>query len=268
MAISLTRRTAIAGAAVAALATTAVTVAMPAEAGSHHAPKPTIVLVHGAFADSSSWNGVIERLRRDGYPVRAVANPLRGVANDATYVKNTLATISGPVVLVGHSYGGAVITNAAAGEPDVKSLVYIAAFAPATGESLAGLGERPVDHPIDPLPLLTVPTPETQGADLYVDPAQFRAAFAADVDRNEAADMAVAQRPIAAAAFGEPSAAEAWKSIPSWTLITKQDKAINPELQRFMATRAKAHTTEVNASHAVMVSHPDAVTRVIEQAAR
>ena len=125
-----------------------------------------------------------------------------------------------------------------------------------------------MEYPIDPLPLLTVPTPESQGADLYVDPAKFRAAFAADVDRTEAGDMAVAQRPIASAAFGEPSAAEAWKTIPSWTLITRQDKAINPELQRFMAARAKAHTTEVNASHAVMVSRPDAVTRVIEQAAK
>ncbi|GAA2676831.1 alpha/beta fold hydrolase [Actinoplanes palleronii] len=240
--------------------------AVPAMATTHEKPKPTVVLVHGAFADSSSWTAVTRQLRKDGYPVRAIANPLRGIASDAAYVSSFLKGIDGPIVLVGHSYGGAVIDNAAVTDPDVKSLVFIGAYVPAKGETLGELNARVVEHPVPALPV--VPTEVPGGVDLSIDPAQFRAAFAADVDKTVAADMAIAQRPISAAAFGEPSAAAAYTTIPSWTLITRNDQAIAPDLQRFMAARAKATVTEVNASHAVMVSKPSAVTKIIEQAAR
>jgi pimeloyl-ACP methyl ester carboxylesterase len=223
------------------------------------------VLVHGAFADSSSWNGVIDRLSKDGYPVRAAADPLQGIASDAAAVKSLVDSVGGPVILVGHSYGGAVISEAAAGDPNVKALVYIAAFAPDTGESLASLSAKPVPHPIAPLPLVQVPT--TAGADLYIDPAQFRSVFAADVPKEKAAEMAATQRPLNADAFTETATVAAWKTIPSWFLVANQDKAIGPDLEHFMAARAKSHTVAVNGSHAVMVSHPAEVTHLIEAAA-
>ncbi|WP_250037111.1 alpha/beta fold hydrolase [Paractinoplanes maris] len=241
--------------------------ALPADATPNHQAKPTIVLVHGAFADSSSWNGVIERLRRDGYPVRAAATPLRGIATDAASVKSLVDFIGGPVVLVGHSYGGAVISTAAAGDPAVKSLVYIAAFAPDEGETVGALSAKPVPDPIAALPLQQVPT-GPQSADLYLEPAKFRSVFAADVDPATAATMAATQEPVNAAAFAEPAPAAAWKTIPSWYLVARNDKAIAPNLERFMAARAKSRTVEVNSSHAAMVSHPEQVTRLIEAAAR
>ncbi|MFI5938201.1 alpha/beta fold hydrolase [Actinoplanes sp. NPDC051494] len=262
----VTRRKAIIGVTAAALVTAGLAVAMPADAAQHHRPKPTVVLVHGAFADSSGWNGVVARLREDGYPVRAAANPLRGIASDAASVRSLVSTISGPVVLVGHSYGGAVISAAAAGNSNVKSLVYVAAFVPDAGESLGALGATEVDHPIPPLTLDQVPT--AGGTDLYIKPSAFRAEFAADVKAGTAADMAATQRPLDAAAFAEPATVATWKTVPSWYLVAKQDKAIAPDLERFMAKRAGSHTTEINSSHAAMVSHPDAVTRIIEAAAR
>lgn len=259
MRIFLSRRAAILGAATLALLGG---VTVPAVASTGEQAEPTVVLVHGAFADSSSWTPVGRRLRKDGYPVVAVANPLRGIRSDAAYVSSFLGSIDGPIVLVGHSYGGAVITNVATTDLDVKSLVYIAGFAPAKGEALGELSEP--DAPELPL----VPTPVPGGVDLTLDPAWFRAVFAADVDNSTAADMAATQRPVSAAAFGEPSTAEAFREVPSWYLVTRQDQVIPADQQRFMAKRAQSRTTEVNASHAAMVSRPGAVTTIIEQAAR
>ena len=265
------RRTALAVLAL-ALAGIGVVAATPADATTHPSTaKPTVVFVHGAFADSSGWDGVMRRLRKEGYPVRAASNPLRGLAGDATYVADFLHSINGPVILVGHSYGGAVITNAAAGAPNVKALVYVAAFAPDTGESLGALSMRTVEHQVPPLPLERVMFTEPDGStgvDLYLKTAEFRAAFAADVDPATAADMAATQRPIDAAAFGSTSGSPAWKDIPSWYLVATRDQAIAPDLERYMAARAGSHTIEVNSSHAAMVSHPGAVAQLIEQADR
>ncbi|MYV97818.1 alpha/beta hydrolase [Streptomyces sp. SID3343] len=243
----------------------------PASATTHNGPKPTVVLVHGAFADASGWDDVVTRLIHDGYPVRALANPLRGLASDSAYIHSFLNTIPGPVVLVGHSYGGAVITNAAIGNKQVKALVYVAAFAPDSGEDVTGLLARPVAHPAPPLPAQPVPYAlpgGTSGVDIYLDPAKFRAAFAADVPAKTAARMAVEQRPIDAGANAGVTAEAAWHTIPSWYLVAKQDRAIAPDLQRFMAARVHAHVTEINSSHAAMVSHPATVTRLIEAADR
>jgi len=233
--------------------------------------RPTVVLVHGAWADASSWNGVTERLLDEGYEVRAIANPVEDLTTDAETVADFLRTLDGPVVVVGHSYGGAVITNAAAGDADVKALVYVAAFAPDAGESLGELINRPVAHPIPALPLrpVTVTEPDgSTGTDLYLDPATFRATFAADVDPDTAANLAATQRPVDAAGFVGVSGTPAWKTIPSWYLVATRDRALAPDLERFMAARAGAHTVEVNSSHIAMVSHPDAVTRLIERADR
>jgi pimeloyl-ACP methyl ester carboxylesterase len=229
-------------------------------------PRPTVVLVHGAFADSSSWDGVISRLERQGYPVIGVANPLRGLADDSAYVSSVLDTIPGPVILVGHSYGGAVITDAAVGHPNVKALVYIAAFAPDQGESgLAILGEYPGSQLS---PALTV-RPFPGGQDAYVNPADFRQVFAADVPAGKARLMAAGQRPVALAAFAEPSSTPAWKTIPSWFLVAGADRAIPPAAEQAMALRAGSHTEVIRgASHAVLVSHPGATAHVIEAAAR
>ncbi|MFJ3446583.1 alpha/beta fold hydrolase [Streptomyces sp. NPDC086081] len=232
--------------------------------------KPTVVLVHGAFADSSSWNGVIKRLRHEGYPVAAPANPLRGLANDSDYLESYLRSVKGPIVLVGHSYGGSVISDAAAGNSQVKALVYIAAFIPDRDETPAQLGEK---FPGATLPsaLDAVPYPlpgGSTGTDLYVQKDKFHDAFAADVPKSIADLMAVTQRPLAASVFDEKATETAWKTIPSWDLVTTEDHAIAPAEQRFMAQRAHAHTIEINSSHAAPVSHPGAVTRLIEQAAR
>jgi len=234
--------------------------------------KPTIILVHGAFADSSGWDGVINRLRDDGYPVRAAPDPLLGLAFDADTVRAYINSIPGPKILVGHSYGGAVITQAASGDPDVKALVYVAAFAPARGERLNQLLMRRVAHPIPPLPLLPVKVKQPDGTtrtDIYLDPSQFRTRFAADVPQRVAADLVATQPPTSAAAFtAKLTVTPAWKTIPSWYLVAKQDKAIAPDLERFMAARIHAHTSEINGSHAVYISHPEAVAQLIEQAAR
>ena len=229
-------------------------------------PRPTVVLVHGAFADSSSWDAVIRRLERRGYPVIGVANPLRGLAGDSAYVSSVLDTIPGPVVLVGHSYGGAVITDAAVGHSNVKALVYIAAFAPDQGESgLAILGEYPGSQ----LPPALAVRPFPGGQDAYVNPADFRRVFAADVPAGEARLMAAGQRPVALAAFAEPSSTPAWKTVPSWFLVAGADRAIPPAAEQAMALRAGSHTEVIpGASHAVLVSHPDATAHVIEAAAR
>ncbi|MET8977354.1 alpha/beta hydrolase [Streptomyces sp. NPDC004539] len=246
-------------------ALSAATPAGPASAAPS-APRPTVVLVHGAFADSSSWDAVMSRLERQGYPVIGVANPLRGLAADSAYVSSVLDTLPGPVILVGHSYGGAVITDAAVGHPNVKALVYIAAFAPDQGESgLAILGQYPGSR----LPPSLTVRPFPGGQDAYVDPADFRQVFAADVPAGKARLMAAGQRPVALAAFAEPSGAPAWKTVPSWFLVAGADRAIPPAAEQAMARRAGSHTVVVRgASHAVLVSRPGTTAHVIETAAR
>jgi len=237
--------------------------------------KPTIVLVHGAFADSSGWNAEVSALQRLGYPVIAAADPLRGLTGDADYVRSILNTISGPVVLVGHSYGGAVITNAARGVAGVRALVYVGAYVPDQGESIATVLD-PATYPgsllgKDTTDVRPFPNPAAPGgtdADIYIKPADFRSVFAADVPARTAAQMAATQRPLSLTAETQVSGAPAWKTIPSWDLITLNDKAIPPTGQRFMARRAHAHVETVDSSHAVMVSHPDAVVSIVLDAAR
>ena len=242
-------------------------------AASHHGdgPKPIIVLVHGAFADASGWGGVITRLEQRGYTVLAPANPLRGVATDSAYIASVLATITGPIVLVGHSYGGEVITNAATGNPNVKALVYIAAFAPDAGESAGGILAQFPGSMLTPANLILRPFPQpdgTTGTDAYINPTVFREAFCADCSAGTAAAMAAAQRPAALATLSEPSGVPAWKTIPSWYLVANQDHAIPPAAERFMAARMHAQTVQINSSHAAMVTHPGAVTDLILRAAQ
>jgi pimeloyl-ACP methyl ester carboxylesterase len=256
---------------VAALAVLAVSVLPSSAAPAPPAPKPTVVLVHGAFADASGWGGVITRLQRQGYPVIAPANPLRGVASDAAYLRSFLATIDGPIVLVGHSYGGMVITNAATGNANVKALVYVAAYAPDAGDSVASLETLAPGGGIGPATLTLRPFPQSDGSQAlegYITTGVFRDIFAADLPSGTAAAMAVSQRPAALGLLGEPSGPPAWKSIPSWYLVAGRDNAIGTEVERIMARRIDAHTVEVpGASHAVMISHPDETARLIVQAA-
>ncbi|MFJ4467829.1 alpha/beta fold hydrolase [Streptomyces sp. NPDC089424] len=228
------------------------------------------MLIHGAFADGSSWDGVVERLRRAGYPVLAPANPLRGLAGDAAYVHSVLKSVQGPIVLVGHSYGGAVISEAAVGDDRVKALVFVAAFSPEAGESALGLsGKFPGSTLGSALKNVPFPLPGGgSGTDQYIELDKFHDQFAADVPRSVTDLMAAAQRPVAASALQEKATEAAWKTIPAWTLISTEDRNIPPAVQRFMAKRAHAHTVEVKASHAVAVSQPGAVSRLIEQAAR
>lgn len=231
--------------------------------------KPTIVLVHGAFADSASWNGVIPALQARGYRVVAAANPLRSVSSDASYVSSLVAAVEGPVVLVGHSYGGAVISAAANGNTSVKALVYVAAFAPDSGESAAELaGKFPGGTLGD---ALAAPVSlKDGGVDLYIDQAKFHEQFAHDVSPDQAALMAAGQRPITEAALTETAGKPAWKVLPSWFIYGSGDKNIPAEGLGFMAQRAASKRTVVvkGASHVVMVSHPQAVAELIEEAAQ
>ncbi|MGY2032170.1 alpha/beta fold hydrolase [Nocardia gipuzkoensis] len=234
------------------------------------APKPTVVLVHGAFADGSSWNDVVDKLRKDGYPVVAAANPLRGPAADAATLRGLISHINGPVVLVGHSYGGSVISTAATGSDQVKALVYVAAFLPAPGETALELTNKfpgsSLPGTLDPVAFTG--TDGSAGTDLYIQQAKFHEQFAADVPADRAALAAAAQRPIAQSALEEKAIVAAWTDKPSWDVITTQDLNIPVAAQRFMAERANAQVTEIAASHSVAVSHPDRVAEVIEQAAR
>ncbi len=233
--------------------------------------KPTIVLVHGAFADASSWNGVIGRLQQQGYTVVAPANPLRGVAADSAYTASLLNQIDGPVLLVGHSYGGVVITNAATSAPNVVGLVYVAAFAIDEGETL---GEADGHSKDSILNTALVQYRYPAGADgetsveLALNPALLREAFAADLPPELTVLMAVTQRPIATAAFSEASGPPAWRKLPSWTVVATGDKAAGADVIRSMAQRAGASIVEIEGSHVIMISQPQAVTDVILTAAR
>jgi pimeloyl-ACP methyl ester carboxylesterase len=232
--------------------------------------KPTIVLVHGAFADASSWNGVIERLQQQGYTVIAPANPLRGLAADSAYTASLLNQIDGPVLLVGHSYAGAVITNAATSTPNVVGLVYIAAFATEEGENLNDVESGSKDSILGAaLVQYKYPAgPDETAVELAVNPALFRAAFAADLPPETTALLAATQRPTAVTAFSEASGPPAWKKLPSWTAVATGDKAAGADVIRSEAQRAGAHITEVEGSHLIMISQPQAVTDVIVTAAK
>lgn len=235
-----------------------------------HAPSaPTIVLVHGAFAESASWNGVIPILHREGLSVTAVANPLRGLQADAAYLRSVIDSVDGPVVVAGHSYGGSVMTEAAEGAANVTALVYISSFNLDVGESTAELAAKfpgaRLGEALQPVPF---PLPDgTSGTDLYIQPEAFHEVFIADVAPDLAALLAATQRPIAATALEDRATKAAWKTIPSWTLIARQDLAIPPASMRFMAERAGSTVVEVDASHGVTVSQPEAVAQLILDAA-
>ncbi|GIF51748.1 pimeloyl-ACP methyl ester carboxylesterase [Asanoa ferruginea] len=232
--------------------------------------KPTVVLVHGAFAESASWTGVVERLRAQSVDVVAVANPLRSLPGDAAYVRDVLATIDGPVVLVGHSYGGMVITEAAAGSDQVAGLVYVCAFAPAQGESAFDLSGK---FPGSTLGAALAAYPVTTGGNEFaIRPELFHHQFAADVTAEQAAVMSATQRPVTQDALtaGLPTSTPAWTSIPSWFVFSDQDLNIPVALHRFMADRAAAKGVAelAGASHALSVSEPEAVTASILDAVR
>jgi pimeloyl-ACP methyl ester carboxylesterase len=227
----------------------------------------TVVLVHGAFADSSSWAGVIERLQANGVAVIAAANPLRGISFDSAYVGSVIDQVPGPVLAVGHSYGGAVISNAATGRSNVVGLVYVAAFAPDEGETLneitasskdSVLGTALVPH--------QYPTAGGTGTEFSIDPAKARDAFAADLTDAQATVIGVVQRPVADLAFGEPNGAPAWRTLPSWAVVATNDRAAGTDVVRAHAQRAGAVITEVDGSHVIMISQPDTVTDVIRAA--
>ena len=232
--------------------------------------KPTIVFVHGAFADSSGWNLVAAGLQAKGYPVISFSNPLRGPQHDGEYLRQFLSTISGPVVLVGHSYGGAVISNGATGNPNVKSLVYIAAYALAEGESVQAANSLGGGHTdvIDHLVLRPFPGATAGDADAYIDPDFFPQLFAQDIPESVAQSMAGSQRPGALASLVVPSGPAAWETIPSWYMVAKNDRIIPPEAERAMAARANATTVEVNSSHVPMISQPQKVISLIVDASK
>jgi pimeloyl-ACP methyl ester carboxylesterase len=230
----------------------------------------TVVLVHGAFADASSWSGVIQRLQAAGIQVTAPANPLRGISIDSAYLAAFLNQIPGPVLAVGHSYGGAVISNAATDAPNVVGLVFVAAFAPDEGERLGEVESGSTDSV---LMTALVPRQYPTGQDtetaveFAIDPARFHDAFAADLPPEQAAVMAATQRPVAELAFSEPSGPPAWKTRPAWTVVATGDKAAGTDVVRSMAQRAGATITEAEGSHVIMVSEPGAVAEVIMTAA-
>jgi len=258
------RRIAVLAAAFAALAT------LPAAA---QAAKPTVVLVHGAFADASGWYGVQERLEDKGYKVISPANPLRGVSADAAYIKSVLSQISGPIVLVGHSYGGVVITNAATGNPNVKALVYIAAYAPDAGDTVLTLSQLGKEGQIGPatLDIKNFPNPDgTTGQEGTIKLNVFREIFAADLSKKLARNMSLAQRPASLVALGEPSGPPAWKTIPSYYMIAGADKAIGADTEKAMAKRIspKKTITVKGASHVVMISQPKKTADFILDAAK
>jgi pimeloyl-ACP methyl ester carboxylesterase len=232
-------------------------------------PLPTVVLVHGAFADSSGWNGVIERLFAAGVHAQAVSNPLRGITADAAYVASALAQVPGPVLAVGHSYGGAVLTNAAARAGNVVGLVYVAAFAPDEGEVLLDIENGSTDSVLNTA-LVERQYPSGQGTETVgefsIDPAKFHDVFAADLPVEQAALMAATQRPVSALGFVEPNGPPAWKTLPSWAVVATGDRAAGSDVVRSMAQRAGATVVEAEGSHVIMVSQPQVVADVVLQA--
>jgi pimeloyl-ACP methyl ester carboxylesterase len=229
----------------------------------------TVVLVHGAFADASSWNHVVERLQKKGMTVAAPPNPLRGISIDSAYIASFLKQVPGPVLAVGHSYGGAVISNAAADAENVLGLVYVAAFAPDEGETLNEIEGDSKDSVLNTaLVPLQYPTGDGETAtEFAIDPAKFHDAFAADLPSEQTAVMAATQRPASELGFSEQSGPPAWKSKPAWAVIATGDKAAGADVVRSMAERAGATITELEGSHVIMVSQPEAVTDVIMTAA-
>jgi pimeloyl-ACP methyl ester carboxylesterase len=228
--------------------------------------RPTVVLVHGAFADASGWNDVVEQLQTEGLQVMAPANPLRGVSIDSAYIASVLDQIPGPVIAVGHSYGGAVISNAATNVNNVVGLVYVAAFAPDEGETLGGIEQDSKDSVLtSALVQLQYPTGQSAetAVEFAIDPEKFHDAFAADLPEEQTAVMAATQRPVAELAFSTPSGAPAWKNLPSWAVVPTGDKAAGSDVVRSMAERAGATITEVEGSHVIMMSQPQVVANVI-----
>jgi pimeloyl-ACP methyl ester carboxylesterase len=266
-------RTSLAALAVVA-ATTAIAGPAAAAQPRHATPqpaKPTIVLVHGAWADSSSWNDVIKRLIAAGYPVTAFPTPLQTLSGDTAALRTYLNSVTGPVILVGHSYGGAVITDAATGDNQIKALVYIDAFAPDQGQLVYNL-PGPNSAVAQPGVFQPVPGPAADGyltpdTELYVQQSLFPQDLANDLPATTAAVLAATQRPVTLAALTEPSTAPAWKTIPSWYQVGTIDKVIPPDVQLSMARHANAHVTYARTGHLPMVSNPGAVTATIEQAA-
>ena len=246
-----------------------------AAAGAGHSAKPVIVLEHGAWADASSWNSVISQLQRSGFTVYAPPNPLRGLPQDSAYLHQFLtqnAALQGqPVVLVGHSYGGAVITNAAVGVPEVRALVYVDAFIPDQGDTIGHLaGATPgscLSNPAEDFNAVPYPGAPSGDVDLYIKPNLVPGCFATGLPASQAAVIAATQRPLTASAFTEPSGPPAWKTIPSWAVIGTADQVIPPAELTFMAKRAGASITDINAGHLSLISEPSVVTRVILQAA-
>jgi pimeloyl-ACP methyl ester carboxylesterase len=232
--------------------------------------KPTVVLIHGAWADTSSWNGEVSSLQRAGHAARAIANPLRNLTTDAASVSDFLKTIPGPIVLVGHSYGGSVTTNAAAGNPNVKALVYVDAAAPDIGETtgrLSGSGSALNNDPGSLYDKVSYPDAPQGATDLYLKQEVFIRSFASDLPRNTAVRLWAAQRAASTSAFMTPSKAAAWKAIPSWYFVSTGDRIITPASQLSMARRAHSKITEFRGgSHLTLVSHPEAVTAVIGSA--
>ena len=226
----------------------------------------TVVLVHGAFADASNWAGVIPTLQAAGVDVLAPANPLRGIDHDAAYIASVASQIPGPVLLVGHSYGGAVITNAGSRADNVRGLVYVGAFIPDEGETLQNLADQATDSKVLPA-LRPMQYPTTRGSapdsEFIIDAASFHDIFCADLPAAQAAILAVSQRPLAGVSFGEPTQDPAWKTLPAWAIISPSDFVIGPSGERFMAERAGATITEVEASHAMMISQPQVIADVI-----
>lgn len=263
--MTTTRRTVLAGSAAvatAALVGAPAAAALPRSGGTR---KPTVVLVHGAFADASGWNDVATRLIRDGYPVLAPANPLRGVATDSAYLASILATVSGPLVLAAHSYGGILITNAATGNANVKALVYVAAFMPDQGETLLGLQTKYPGSKLNETALDI--RPYAGGVDGYIKKDAFRDVFAGDLPKSTTDLMWAGQRPSDVRALQEPSGVPAWRTIPTSYLIARNDNVLPAAAQRFMAQRAGAHTVEAATSHVAMIAKPATAADLIKSAA-
>ena len=264
----------------AAIVAVAALVAVTTQAASAHAsssqvfswgsgPRPTIVLEHGAWADASSWNKVIGQLQAAGFTVDAPPNPLRGVTYDTSYLADFLSTIPGPVVLVGHSYGGFVITNAATGNANVKALVYVDAFIPDNGDTLASLNGTGSCLGGNASNVAPYPGAQNNDVDLYIKQSVVPGCFASGLPPSQAAVIAATQRPLALSTFGQQlTGPPAWETIPSWAVIGTADKVLPPAQQTLMAKRAGAHITDVNAGHLSMIADPEAVARVIEQAAQ